>query len=92
MLCLNPCTFKFLTLTAAAQVAFATPLGARTAYSVKETHDVPQKWTALGRASADHKLHMKIGLKQERFDELERHLYEGRICQPSHREVSLLTN
>ena len=90
MLGLN--TLKFLALVATAQIAFATPLGARSAYSVKETHNVPSKWTALGRAPANHKLHVKIGLKQERFDELERHLYEGRICQPSHREVSLLTN
>ena len=85
MLGLN--TLKFLALVATGQIAFATPLGARSAYSVKETHNVPPKWTTFGRASADHKLHLKIGLKQERFDELERHLYEGRICQPSHREV-----
>jgi tripeptidyl-peptidase-1 len=69
---------KFLSLAAAAQAAFGSPLGARSAYSVKETHNVPTKWTTLGRAPADHKLHLKIGLKQGRFAELERHLYEGR--------------
>jgi tripeptidyl-peptidase-1 len=31
----------------------------------------------VSRAPGDHMLHMQIGLKQERFDELERHLYEG---------------
>ena len=86
MLGLN--ALKFLALAATAQIAFATPLGARSAYSVKETHDVPSKWTALGRAPANHKLHVKIGLKQERFDELERHLYEGSSCFPPSRAVS----
>lgn len=84
--------FKFLTLAAAAQVAFATPLGARSAYSVKEIHNVPPRWTALGRASPDHKLHLKIGLKQEHFDELERQLYEGRTYRSSPRGQSHFAN
>lgn len=61
----------------AAQAAFASPLRARSPYSVKEIHPVPTKWTAVSKAPGNHMLHMQIGLKQEKFDELERHLYEG---------------
>jgi tripeptidyl-peptidase-1 len=61
----------------AAQASFASPLRARSPYSVKEIHPVPGRWTAVSRALGDHMLHMQIGLKQEKFDELERHLYEG---------------
>jgi tripeptidyl-peptidase-1 len=48
-------------------------------YAVKERHVVPQKWTRLGRAPADTILELRIALKQSRFDELERHLYEGQL-------------
>lgn len=66
-----------LSVAFAAQAAFASPLHSRTPYAVKESHPVPRKWTPVSRAPGDHMLHMQIGLKQERFDELERHLYEG---------------
>jgi tripeptidyl-peptidase-1 len=69
---------SLLSLAIAAQVALATPLKSRTAYEVKEIHQVPRKWSSQGRAPADHKLHMQIGLKQANFDELERHLNEGK--------------
>jgi tripeptidyl-peptidase-1 len=46
-------------------------------YAVKERHVVPKKWTRLGRAPADAILELQIALKQSKFDELERHLYEG---------------
>lgn len=46
-------------------------------YVVKERHVVPKKWTRLGRAPADAILELQIALKQSKFDELERHLYEG---------------
>jgi hypothetical protein len=61
----------------AAQAVVASPLRARSPYAVKETHSVPRTWTPVSRAPGDHMLHMQIGLKQDRFDELERHLYEG---------------
>jgi tripeptidyl-peptidase I len=61
----------------AVQSAIATPIKARTPYVVKETHDVPRKWGNVGKAPGDHMLHLKIGLKQDRFDELEQHLNEG---------------
>lgn len=69
-----------LSLAAAAQ-ALATPIRARSPYAVKETHYVPRQWSNAGRAPDSHVLHLHIGLKQAKFDELERHLYEGRPQQ-----------
>jgi tripeptidyl-peptidase-1 len=66
-----------LSAAIAAHTASGSPILARTAYSIKEIHNVPRKWTAIDRAPAHHMLHMQIGLKQSNFDELERHLYEG---------------
>lgn len=74
---------SLLSVAFAAQAAFATPLKARTAYEVKEIHQAPRKWSSKGRAPSDHMLHMQIGLKQHKFDELERHLYEGKIHEPN---------
>ncbi len=59
-----------------APVVFATPI-ARSSYAVKSTHHVPRSWTKLGRANGSRRIQLQIGLKQGRFDELERHLYEG---------------
>jgi len=61
----------------AAQAVFASPIKVRTDYAVKETHTIPRRWASAGRAPSNHMLHLQIGLKQERFDELERHLHEG---------------
>lgn len=74
---------RFLSVAVAAQAALATPLKSRTAYEVKEIHQVPRKWSSQGRAPSDHMLHMQIGLRQHKFDELERHLYEGNKFAPS---------
>lgn len=59
-----------------AALATASPVR-RSDYAVKETHPVPQKWSKVGPAPADHVIKLQIGLKQSQFDELERHLYEG---------------
>jgi tripeptidyl-peptidase-1 len=67
----------FLSAAVAAQTILGTPIRARTEYSVKETHPIPRGWSPAGRAPGNHILHLQIGLKQENFDELERHLYEG---------------
>jgi tripeptidyl-peptidase I len=58
--------------------SLGNPLSSRP-YAVKERHIVPQKWTRLGRAPADAVLELRIALKQSKFDELERHLYEGQF-------------
>ena len=67
-----------LSLSIAAQAVLGTPIRARSPYAVKETHFAPRKWTPIDRAPADHMLHLQIGVKQDRFDELEKHLYEGK--------------
>jgi hypothetical protein len=68
----------FLAVAAAVQAVFGTPIQSRTAYAVKETHRVPRRWVNIGRAPADRTLNLQIGIKQGQFNELERHLYEGR--------------
>lgn len=72
-----------LSLAVVATAALANPLGARSAYAVKEVHVCPSKWMPLGRAPADHMLHLRIGLKQGNFEELERHLYQGNALSPT---------
>jgi tripeptidyl-peptidase-1 len=67
-----------LSVVVGALTVAGTPIRSRTPYSVKETHNVPRKWSNVGRAPGDHKLHLQIGLKQGKFDELDRHLYEGK--------------
>lgn len=61
----------------AAREALASPVHARSPYLVKETHYVPRQWTRLGRAHGAKTIQLQIGLKQGRFDELDRHLYQG---------------
>lgn len=64
-----------LVLLAAA--ASASPLRARSDYQVKEHFHAPRSWSRIGRAPSEHVINLQIGLKQSRFSELERHLYEG---------------
>jgi hypothetical protein len=46
-------------------------------YSVKEVHHPLQEWTRMKDAPKDEMLLLRIGLKMDRWEELERHLYEG---------------
>lgn len=66
-----------LTVAVVAQSIVATPIKARTAYAVRETHNVPRRWTKASRAEPKQMLSLQIGVKQSNFAELERHLYEG---------------
>ncbi|KAF1984382.1 tripeptidyl peptidase-like protein [Aulographum hederae CBS 113979] len=60
-----------------ATAALSKPLGKRNYdYVVKETHIVPRRWERVAEAPKDHLIDLQIGLKQSRFDELERQLYE----------------
>lgn len=61
----------------------SSPVHTRTPYLVKDTHNVPNRWSNLGRAPPGTILNLNIGLKQSRFDELERHLYEGMLIVDS---------
>lgn len=63
----------------AAHAALATPIRARSPYVVKETHSAPREWTKLDRSNGESVIQLKIGLKQGNFDELDRHLNEGRV-------------
>ena len=60
----------------AAPTVLATPI-ARSPYVVKETHFVPKDWKKLDRAHGGKTIQLQIGLKQGRFDELDRQLHEG---------------
>ena len=53
-----------------------------TDYTVKETHAIPRGWSRVSKPPSDHLVDLQIGLKQDRFDELEKHLYE--VSDPSH--------
>lgn len=68
-----------LTLSIAANIVFGSPVKTRSTYAVKETHNVPSKWSRVGPAPRDHLINLSIGLRQSQFDELERHLYEGTL-------------
>ncbi|KAL1970125.1 hypothetical protein VTN77DRAFT_6530 [Rasamsonia byssochlamydoides] len=46
-------------------------------YRPKEFHPVPRGWTEIGPAPPTHTIALQIGLKQHRFDELEKALYEA---------------
>ncbi|KAF1842301.1 tripeptidyl-peptidase 1 precursor [Cucurbitaria berberidis CBS 394.84] len=64
-----------------APVVLATPI-ARSPYVVKETHFVPKEWKKLDRAHGGKTIQLQIGLKQGRFEELDRHLHE--VSDPDH--------
>ena len=55
-----------------------SPVRVRSPYVVKDKHNVPNRWSNVGPAPADKLINLHIGLRQSQFDELERHLYEGR--------------
>lgn len=69
-------------LLALACETLANPLNTRKAYAVKDNHNVPRGWRKAGKAPESHVLNLKIGLKQSRFDELHKSLYE--VSDPAH--------
>ncbi|KAF2769315.1 tripeptidyl peptidase-like protein [Teratosphaeria nubilosa] len=62
-------------------LAIATPLHTGN-YAVKETHPVPREFTRISSAPGTHSIRLQVAVKQSRFDELEKHLYE--ISDPDH--------
>ena len=64
-------------LLSVAPAISGTPVQSRYVYSVKDSHNVPARWARVGPAPADHSINLSIGLKQARFNELEKQLYEG---------------
>lgn len=65
-----------------ASSAVGKPVSQRSDFAVKDTHHVPRTWTQVRRPDADHKIALRIGLKQGSFAELERQLYE--VSDPDH--------
>lgn len=63
--------------------AVSKPVKQRSAFAVKDSHHVPRSWTEARRPGADHKIALRIGLKQGSFSDLERQLYE--VSDPDHR-------
>jgi len=53
----------------------ATPIESR--YAVKETFKVPSSFRRVADAPAGQLIRLQVALSQNRFDELERRLYEG---------------
>ncbi|KAF2118084.1 tripeptidyl peptidase-like protein [Lophiotrema nucula] len=52
------------------------------AYAVKETHLLPHDFKRESDAPSNHLIRLSVGLRQGRFDELEKHLYE--TSDPDH--------
>ena len=50
--------------------------------------EVPKGWMFHNDAPADHMLEMRIALKQDKFDELVKHLYE--VSDPDHERYVLV--
>ena len=67
-----------------AQLAIAKPLVKRwNDFFVKhEWAEIPNGWQLHGPAPAEHKMDLRIGLKQDKMDELITALYE--VSDPSH--------
>jgi tripeptidyl-peptidase-1 len=74
---------KLLFLILAARAIVCPPVRVRSEYSVKDSHPVPDRWLRIGRAPPDHEIHLQICLKQGRFNELERHLYDSELHHSS---------
>lgn len=70
-------TNAFVAATVACNV-LVTPI-ARSPYTVQEKHFVPDGWPKQERSHGRKTVELQIGLKQGRFNELDRHLQEGKI-------------
>ncbi|CRG84112.1 tripeptidyl-peptidase I [Talaromyces islandicus] len=64
-----------------ALLAWAVPALGST-YQVKESHSVPRGWNVVSSAPESHRIELHFALKQSRFDELEKTLYE--VSTPGH--------
>ena len=58
---------------------FASPLHPHFDYNVKESHNVPPRWSKIGEPHPLHPLTLNIGLQPNNFDSLEQHLYQGEL-------------
>ncbi|KIX05413.1 uncharacterized protein Z518_06285 [Rhinocladiella mackenziei CBS 650.93] len=72
----------FLAASLSLQSVFASPLRPRGDYAVKESNNVPPKWSNVGNPHPFHLLKLHIGLNPGNFDVLEYHLHQ--VSDPSH--------
>jgi len=73
------------------QLCASKPLAKRwDDFSVKHSWtEVPRGWELQGPAPADYSMDMRIGLKQDRLDELISTLYE--VSDPAHERYAFIT-
>jgi hypothetical protein len=67
------------------QIATANPLNLKRWDDLETKHawtETPRNWELVGPAQRDQSMQMRIGLKQDRIDELIDHLYQ--VSDPSH--------
>ena len=74
----------FLRLTLAiAHLAASSPVNnVQFTHAVKESHKVPSQWTRINVPLPQHVINLHIGLKQNRYEDLEKHLVEGNYDHP----------
>lgn len=70
-----------ITLLLAVSSSLAAP-SKGCAYKIKEEIPAPRGWAKHANAPADHLISLRIGLPQENFRILEKHLYE--VSDPAH--------
>jgi tripeptidyl-peptidase-1 len=68
----------FLVAGLLASGSYASPIQSKSPYAVKDSHFVPSKWRQVAPAPSTHNIDLRIAIKQNSFDDLERHLYEGK--------------
>jgi hypothetical protein len=67
-----------LALTAIARVGLTSPVLSGLDYALKESHNVPPRWSQVGEPHPLQPLKLNIGLKPNNVDLLKQHLHEGR--------------
>lgn len=73
---------RSFSLLPALALSATAAIESRSPYAVKGSHPVPRGWEAVDRAPASHPIELRIGLKQDRFEDLDRQLYE--VSDPAH--------
>lgn len=69
--------FLLLAALVTLQSVVASPVHSRFDYAIKESHNVPPKWSHVGNPHPFHLLKLQIGLRPNNFGLLEQHLHQG---------------
>ena len=81
---LLPVKHLSVAVLAVAGPVLSGPVEVRSPYAVKESISIPKGWSYVAPAPANHLITLQIGLRQARFDELERQLFEGKYFSSTH--------